>query len=51
MAPHWGLLRIYGSSGFAETLLQVIRDEGIDMKVMLGVWIAPDDTARPTAAR
>ncbi|MFO7655098.1 MAG: glycosyl hydrolase family 17 protein [Candidatus Krumholzibacteriia bacterium] len=45
MAPHWALLRIYGSSEFAETLLAVIRDRGFEMKVMLGVWIAPDDPA------
>ena len=43
MLPHWNLLRIYGSSGFARTLLDVIRDQALDMKVMLGVWIAPHD--------
>lgn len=42
MLPHWNLLRIYGSTGFSETLLTVIRDDGLDMKVMLGVWIAPN---------
>ncbi len=42
MLPHWNLLRIYGSTGYAETLLKVIREDGLDMKVMLGVWIAPD---------
>ncbi len=42
MIPHWNLLRIYGSSGFAKTLLAVIREDDLDMKVMLGVWIAPD---------
>ena len=44
MLPHWNLLRIYGSTGFAETLMKVIRDDGLDMKVVLGVWIAPNDT-------
>ena len=44
MLPRWNLLRIYGSSGFAATLLEVIRADALDMKVMLGVWIAPDDT-------
>ena len=44
MNPHWNLLRIYGSSEFAEILLAVIRDEGLDMKVMLGAWIAPEAT-------
>jgi len=42
MLPHWNLLRVYGSTGFAETLLNVIRENGLDMKVMLGVWIAPN---------
>ena len=47
MLPHWNLLRIYGSSGFAETLLAVIRDDGLDMKVMLG---RVDRPGRPAAA-
>lgn len=42
MVPHWNLLRIYGSGATAETLLEIIQAEGMDMKVMLGVWIAPD---------
>jgi exo-beta-1,3-glucanase (GH17 family) len=45
MLPHWNLLRIYGSSGFAADLLKVIRDDELDMKVVLGAWIAPDDEA------
>ncbi len=44
MLPHWNLLRIYGSTGFAATLLDVIRGDGLDMKVMLGVWIVPNDS-------
>jgi len=39
MQPHWNLLRNYGSTGVAETLLTVIRADSLDMKVMLGVWI------------
>ncbi|MBC8425632.1 hypothetical protein H8E07_16070 [bacterium] len=45
MLPHWNLLRVYGSSGFAETLLEIIRADGLDMKVVLGAWIGPDDAA------
>ena len=45
MGPRWRLLRTYGASGFAETLLALIRERGLDMRVMLGVWIAPDDTS------
>jgi exo-beta-1,3-glucanase (GH17 family) len=39
MLPHWKLTRIYSSSGFAETLLSVIREDGEEFKVILGVWI------------
>jgi exo-beta-1,3-glucanase (GH17 family) len=44
LAGHWSLLRVYGASGFPETLLSLIRGDGWDMKVVLGVWIAPADT-------
>lgn len=43
MVRHWNLLRTYSSSGFTRTMLELIRDEHLDMKVMLGVWVAPDD--------
>jgi len=49
MLPHWNLLRIYSSSEISETLLKVIRQDKLDMKVMLGVWVAPaapEDNAR-----
>jgi exo-beta-1,3-glucanase (GH17 family) len=42
MVPHWNLIRIYGSGETAATILQIIREDGLDMKVMLGVWIAPE---------
>ena len=44
LSPHWDLLRIYGASGFAESLLSLIREDGRGMRVMLGVWISQDDT-------
>ncbi len=47
MAPHWRLLRTYGASEFGRELLEGIRAEGLDMKVMLGVWVAPEE--RPHA--
>ncbi len=43
MLPHWNMIRIYDSSEYAETLLEVIRENGLDMKVILGVWIDPED--------
>jgi exo-beta-1,3-glucanase (GH17 family) len=42
MIPHWNLLRIYGAGEPAATILQVIREDELDMKVMLGAWIAAD---------
>jgi len=44
LTRHWQLVRIYGSSGSAETLLTLIRDEGWKLQVMLGVWISAADT-------
>ena len=43
LSRQWSLLRLYGSVGPARTVLEVIEDEGIGMKVMLGVWIAPEE--------
>jgi exo-beta-1,3-glucanase (GH17 family) len=43
MARHWSLLRTYGASEFSRTLLEEIRTSGIDMKMILGVWIEPED--------
>jgi len=44
MEPRWKLMRVYGASEFADTLFEVMRDHGIDMQVMLGVWIDPEET-------
>jgi len=45
MQPHWRLLRTYGASEFGRELLEGIRSEGIDIKVLLGVWVAPEERA------
>ena len=37
LAKNWTFLRLYDSSPHAETVLQVISDEALDFKVMLGV--------------
>jgi exo-beta-1,3-glucanase (GH17 family) len=37
LAKNWKFLRLYDSSPHAETVLQVISDESLDFKVMLGV--------------
>lgn len=43
MSRHWHLLRLYGALGPTPTILETIRQEGLDMKVMLGVWIEAED--------
>lgn len=45
MRPHWQLLRTYGASDFARTLLELIRADSLDMKVLLGAWVSPDSAA------
>lgn len=42
LSPRWSLLRTYGAREGSETLLQVIREENLPMRVILGVWIAPE---------
>jgi len=36
----WTFLRLFDCSQHAQTVLKVIQDNGFDLKVMLGVWIA-----------
>jgi len=36
---NWKLIRIYGSDQHSEDILQVIRREHINLKVMLGAWL------------
>jgi len=43
MLPQWNLLRLYGSSEFGGQVLVAIRTADLDMKVLLGVWIAPEE--------
>ena len=43
MAGHWGLLRLYASGGPARTVLQIIAEDDLDIRVMLGVWIGAEE--------
>ncbi len=40
---HWRMIRLYGTTPPAKTILDVIREEGLDLEVMLGIWIAPEE--------
>ena len=42
MARHWNLLRVYGSVGWPDTMLSVIREDRIPLRVMLGTWVEPE---------
>jgi exo-beta-1,3-glucanase (GH17 family) len=43
MSKHWSLIRLYGATDPTEAILDVIREDNLDMKVMLGVWIDPEE--------
>lgn len=42
LAKNWKFIRLYDCSVHAETVLEVIRDEGLDFKLMLGMDIAAE---------
>ncbi|MEM1414451.1 MAG: glycosyl hydrolase family 17 protein, partial [Myxococcota bacterium] len=42
LAPRWGMIRVYGSPPPTETILRLIRDNDIPLKVMVGAWIEPE---------
>jgi exo-beta-1,3-glucanase (GH17 family) len=42
LAPDWKYLRVYDCSPHTQTLLEVIKNEGLDFKVMLGVYIGAE---------
>ena len=42
LARHWPLLRLYDCSLHAERVLQVIRDDGLPLRVMLGAYLGAE---------
>lgn len=38
----WHLIRLYGAVGPAEEILRVIEEDHLDLKVLLGIWVAPE---------
>jgi exo-beta-1,3-glucanase (GH17 family) len=42
MLGHWNMLRMYGSRGATEEVLSLIKEHGLDMKVVVGAWIGPE---------
>ena len=39
LQKYWKLIRIYDTTPHADTVLQVIKNENLDIKVMLGIWL------------
>ncbi len=42
ISKHWRLLRVYGSRHCSREMFEVIREEKLPLKVMVGAWIAPE---------
>ncbi len=42
LQPHWSLLRLYDCSPHAERVLQVIEEDGMDFRVLLGAYLAAE---------
>ena len=42
LARHWNFLRLYDCTRHADRVLEVIREERLDMKVLLGAWLGAE---------
>lgn len=42
LKKHWRILRLYDCSPHAERVLEVIREDGLDFKVMLGAYLGAE---------
>ena len=51
LAKNWRLIRVYSADRHGEDVLEVIRRERIDLKVMLGIWLAREPGAEEINAR
>jgi exo-beta-1,3-glucanase (GH17 family) len=51
LARNWKTIRVYSSAGHGEDVLRVIRRDGLDLEVMLGVWLAREPGAEAANAR
>ena len=43
LAKHWQVIRTYGSHETGEMILSAIREDNLDLKVVLGAWIAVEE--------
>lgn len=47
---HWNLIRVYNADDDTERILEVIRENNLPIKVMLGVWLAHEEADSTTKA-
>ncbi len=45
LSDRWQMIRVYSSRGPTPEILELIEEDGLPLKVMLGAWIAPDAAA------
>jgi exo-beta-1,3-glucanase (GH17 family) len=50
LQPRWSLWRVYTCDPTTEAVLQLLRSEAAGVKIILGAWIAPEDSTRARAA-
>ncbi len=51
LARNWRLIRVYAADRHGEDVLEVIRREKIDLKVMLGIWLDREPGSEQDNAR
>ncbi len=51
LVRNWRLIRVYAADRHGEDVLEVIRREKIDLRVMLGIWLAREPGAEQQNAR
>jgi len=51
LAKNWRLIRVYSAGRHGEDVLEVIRREAIDLKVMLGIWLGREPGTEQSNAR
>ena len=51
LARNWRLIRVYSADRHGEDVLEVIRRDKLDLKVMLGIWLAREPGAERNNAR
>jgi len=50
IARHWSLIRVYNAEETTRHMLELIREHGLPLKVLLGVWLE-DEVGKPDCAR